>query len=170
MTQNILDEFWVNWDQKDWADKYVTMRRVARRLVESIPSKEDLNNLRDKTKNLQDTKDKCIITPSREWLEEQYPELKKEIEDNGGKAAIICFDATDEAAFSEAINVIVESDGELGYLVNNAGITNDKLDLRMKTEEFMDVVDAIADLEDTDITAVINTIEITTYKEYKETH
>lgn len=34
----------------------------------------------------------------------------------------------------------------------------------------MDVVDAIADLEDTDITAVINTIEITTYKEYKETH
>ncbi len=68
--------------------------------------------------------------------------LKKEIEDNGGKAAIICFDATDEAAFSEAINVIVESDGELGYLVNNAGITNDKLALRMKTEEFMDVVDA----------------------------
>ena len=68
--------------------------------------------------------------------------LKKEIEDNGGKAAIICFDATDEAAFSEAINVIVESDGELGYLVNNAGITNDKLALRMKTDEFMDVVDA----------------------------
>lgn len=68
--------------------------------------------------------------------------LKKEIEDNGGKAAIICFDATDEAAFSEAINVIVESDGELGYLVNNAGITNDKLALRMKTEEFMGVVDA----------------------------
>ncbi len=68
--------------------------------------------------------------------------LKKEIEDNGGKAAIICFDATDEAAFIEAINVIVESDGELGYLVNNAGITNDKLALRMKTDEFMGVVDA----------------------------
>ena len=81
MTQNILDEFWVNWDQKDWAAKYVTMSKVARRLVESIPSKEDLNNLRDKTENLQDTKDKCIITPSRELIEEQYPELKKEIEE-----------------------------------------------------------------------------------------
>lgn len=68
--------------------------------------------------------------------------LKKEIEDKGGKAAIIAFDATNEEAFVEAIKVIVESDGELSYLVNNAGITNDKLALRMKTEEFMGVIDA----------------------------
>ncbi|WP_104697765.1 MULTISPECIES: 3-oxoacyl-ACP reductase FabG [unclassified Helicobacter] len=68
--------------------------------------------------------------------------LKDEIEKNGGKAAIICFDATDEAAFSEAIAMIVQSDGELSYLVNNAGITNDKLALRMKVEDFMGVVDA----------------------------
>ncbi|MCE3038763.1 3-oxoacyl-ACP reductase FabG [Helicobacter anatolicus] len=68
--------------------------------------------------------------------------LKKEIEDKGGKAAIIAFDATNEEAFIEAIKVIVESDGELSYLVNNAGITNDKLALRMKTEEFMGVIDA----------------------------
>ena len=34
----------------------------------------------------------------------------------------------------------------------------------------MDVVDAIADLEDTDTVAVINTIQIVTYKEYTETH
>lgn len=33
--------------------------------------------------------------------------------------------------------------------------------------EGMDVVDAIADLEDTDTVATINTISITTYKEYK---
>ena len=77
MTQNILDEFWVNWDKKDWADKYVMMKKVARRLVESVPSKEDLNNLRAKTQNLQDTKDKCIITPNMKWIEEHYPELKK---------------------------------------------------------------------------------------------
>ncbi len=68
--------------------------------------------------------------------------VKKEIEDHGGKAAIICFDATNEEAFAEAIRIITESDGELSYLVNNAGITNDKLALRMKTEDFMNVIEA----------------------------
>ena len=38
--------------------------------------------------------------------------------------------------------MIVDSDGELSYLVNNAGITNDKLALRMKTSEFTDVINA----------------------------
>jgi 3-oxoacyl-[acyl-carrier protein] reductase len=33
-------------------------------------------------------------------------------------------------------------DGEISYLVNNAGITNDKLALRMKTEDFMSVINA----------------------------
>ena len=68
--------------------------------------------------------------------------LQKEIEQNGGQAAVIAFDATDEEAFVGAIKVIVESDGGLSYLVNNAGITNDKLAIRMSTEDFMSVVDA----------------------------
>ena len=68
--------------------------------------------------------------------------LKAEIESNGGKAAVICFDVTDENAFIEGLNVITQSDGELSYLVNNAGITNDKLAMRMKTDEFMGVIDA----------------------------
>ena len=38
--------------------------------------------------------------------------------------------------------MIVESDGELSYLVNNAGITNDKLALRMKLEDFTSVIEA----------------------------
>ena len=68
--------------------------------------------------------------------------LKKEIEQEGGKAAVIGFDATDEDAFVEAIKTIVNSDGEISYLVNNAGITNDKLAIRMKKEDFTSVVDA----------------------------
>lgn len=68
--------------------------------------------------------------------------LKSEIESNGGSAAVISFDATDEEAFIEAIKTITQSDGELSYLVNNAGITNDKLALRMKTSEFDGVVQA----------------------------
>lgn len=68
--------------------------------------------------------------------------LKSEIESKGGKAAVIKFDVTDEEAFIQGIQAIIQSDGELSYLVNNAGITNDKLALRMKTDEFMGVVDA----------------------------
>ncbi|MDA3056094.1 MULTISPECIES: 3-oxoacyl-ACP reductase FabG [unclassified Campylobacter] len=68
--------------------------------------------------------------------------LKNEIEKSGGKAAVIKFDATNEEEFANAINLIIESDGELSYLVNNAGITNDKLALRMKLEDFTSVIEA----------------------------
>lgn len=60
----------------------------------------------------------------------------------GGEADVIGFDVTDETAFVAATKTIVASDGELSYLVNNAGITKDKLAMRMKTDEFMDVINA----------------------------
>ena len=68
--------------------------------------------------------------------------VKETIEAAGGSAAVIGFDVSDEAAFIDAIKTIIDSDGELSYLVNNAGITNDKLALRMKTEDFMSVINA----------------------------
>ncbi len=68
--------------------------------------------------------------------------VKEEIESASGVAAVIGFDVSDEAAFIDAIKTIIDSDGELSYLVNNAGITNDKLALRMKTEDFMQVINA----------------------------
>lgn len=67
--------------------------------------------------------------------------LKEEIQSLGGTAAVIKFDATDEDEYIKGINLIIDTDGELSYLVNNAGITNDKLAIRMKTEEFKNVVD-----------------------------
>jgi 3-oxoacyl-[acyl-carrier protein] reductase len=68
--------------------------------------------------------------------------VKEMIEAAGGNAAVIGFDVSDEAAFIDAIKTIVDCDGELSYLVNNAGITNDKLALRMKTDDFMSVINA----------------------------
>jgi len=73
---------------------------------------------------------------------EMAEKLKEEIENNGGSAAVIGFDVSDEAAFVEAIKTIIDSDGELSYLVNNAGITNDKLAMRMSVEDFKKVIDA----------------------------
>ncbi len=68
--------------------------------------------------------------------------VKAEIEAAGGEAAVIGFDVSDEAAFIDAIKTIIDSDGEFSYLVNNAGITKDKLALRMKTDDFMSVINA----------------------------
>ncbi len=72
----------------------------------------------------------------------QADAIKEAIEAEGGRAAVIGFDVSDEAAFIDAVKTIIESDGELSYLVNNAGITNDKLALRMKTDDFMSVINA----------------------------
>lgn len=69
-------------------------------------------------------------------------DLKDQIEADGGSAAVVKFDATNEEDFIAAINLIIQSDGELSYLVNNAGITNDKLALRMSVDDFNSVIDA----------------------------
>lgn len=60
----------------------------------------------------------------------------------GGEAETIGFDVSDEKAFVDAIKSIIAADGELAYLVNNAGITKDGLAMRMKSEQFMDVINA----------------------------
>ena len=69
-------------------------------------------------------------------------DLKAQIEADGGSASVVKFDATNEEDFIAAINLIIQSDGELSYLVNNAGITNDKLALRMSVDDFNSVIDA----------------------------
>lgn len=69
-------------------------------------------------------------------------DLKAQIEADGGSAAVVKFDATNEEDFIAAINLIIQSDGELSYLVNNAGITNDKLALKMSVDDFNSVIDA----------------------------
>ncbi len=66
--------------------------------------------------------------------------VQEEIEAKGGKAAIIKADVTKEDEFNSAIKAIIDADGELSYLVNNAGITRDKLALRMSIEDFNDVI------------------------------
>jgi 3-oxoacyl-[acyl-carrier protein] reductase len=68
--------------------------------------------------------------------------VKFDIEAAGGTAAVIKGDVSIEADWKEMIKTIVDSDGGLSYLVNNAGITRDKLALRMSEADFNDVIDA----------------------------
>ena len=74
--------------------------------------------------------------------EAQANDVKSAIVEAGGTAEVIGFDVSNEEEFVGAIKNIVTTDGELSYLVNNAGITKDKLAMRMKTDEFMAVIDA----------------------------
>ncbi len=68
--------------------------------------------------------------------------VKDAIEAEGGSAAVIKGDVSIEADWSEMIKTIIDADGELSYLVNNAGITKDKLAIRMSVEDFDDVINA----------------------------
>ena len=68
--------------------------------------------------------------------------VQASIVEAGGEAEVIGFDVSDEKAFIDAIKTIIATDGEIAYLVNNAGITKDKLAMRMKTDEFMSVINA----------------------------
>ncbi|MEA1914212.1 MAG: 3-oxoacyl-ACP reductase FabG [Campylobacterota bacterium] len=68
--------------------------------------------------------------------------VKQSIEEAGGTAAVIKADVSIEAEFKEMIATIVQADGALAYLVNNAGITNDKLAIRMSMEDFDSVINA----------------------------
>jgi 3-oxoacyl-[acyl-carrier protein] reductase len=69
-------------------------------------------------------------------------EVMQEIVDTGGSAAVIKGDVSLEDDWKEMIKTIIDSDGALSYLVNNAGITKDKLAIRMSVDDFDDVINA----------------------------
>ncbi len=68
--------------------------------------------------------------------------VKNEIEAAGGSAAVIKGDVSIEADWKDMIKTIVDADGAISYLVNNAGITKDKLAIRMSVDDFDDVINA----------------------------
>lgn len=69
-------------------------------------------------------------------------DILSQIQSKNKKAAVIKFDATNEDEFKSAIQTIIDCDGELSYLVNNAGITDDKFAIRMSVQDFQNVIQA----------------------------
>jgi 3-oxoacyl-[acyl-carrier protein] reductase len=63
-------------------------------------------------------------------------DVVKGIEDRGGKAAFFPVDVTDFRMVGEAVDVVAKEMGKVSNLVNNAGITLDKLLVRMKEEDW----------------------------------
>lgn len=64
----------------------------------------------------------------------------KEIEESGGAAFTSKFDVADFDVVHEEVDKIIEKFGGLHILINNAGITQDTLLMRMKEEDWDDVI------------------------------
>ena len=71
---------------------------------------------------------------------EKLEAVREEIESAGGSAVARGCDVSDGDALAAAVEAVAEEEGRLDILVNNAGITRDNLLLRMKDEEFDDLV------------------------------
>ena len=71
---------------------------------------------------------------------EKAEEVKSTIESNGGAADIYQCNVSDFAAVETMVKYVVKAHGSLDILVNNAGITKDNLIMKMKEEDFDDVI------------------------------
>lgn len=72
---------------------------------------------------------------------EELEKVKKEIQEN--KVAVLAVKG-DVSSFEECeklVEQVIEKFGKIDVLVNNAGITKDKLLMRMKKEDFEQVID-----------------------------
>lgn len=72
---------------------------------------------------------------------ERAEKLQETIEENGGTAHLIQADVSDYDQAAELVKSSYKKMGGLDVLVNNAGITRDKLLLRMKEEDWDQVLD-----------------------------
>jgi 3-oxoacyl-[acyl-carrier protein] reductase len=67
-------------------------------------------------------------------------ETRHRIETTGGEATICCFDVADAQGTAQAFEAILDDRGRIDILVNNAGVTRDNLMLRMKEEDWQQVL------------------------------
>ena len=72
---------------------------------------------------------------------EELENTKKEIEANGVKCLAVQGDVSNFEDCERFVKEIIEEYGRIDVLVNNAGITKDTLLMRMKKEEFEQVID-----------------------------
>ena len=87
---------------------------------------------------------KLAVSGADTILVDMSPEIddvRKEIEGMNQKCLTFQVDVTDLEAIYAMVNNIIEELGEIHILVNNAGITQDNLFMRMKPEQWSKVID-----------------------------
>jgi 3-oxoacyl-[acyl-carrier protein] reductase len=71
---------------------------------------------------------------------EQLEELDKVVKEAGFSVITKCVDITDTAQFIQTLESLADEHGGIGILVNNAGITRDKLMMQMDEVDFDKVI------------------------------
>ncbi len=71
---------------------------------------------------------------------EQLGELEKVVKDAGHTVVTKCVDITKSDELANVLEALASEHGGIGILVNNAGITRDKLMMQMKDEDFDSVI------------------------------
>ena len=74
------------------------------------------------------------------YSKEKAEQVKAKIEAAGGKAMIWQCQVSDFAGCEEMVNAVIEQYGRLDILINNAGITRDRMLVKMSEEEFDEVI------------------------------
>nr|WP_320132264.1 3-oxoacyl-[acyl-carrier-protein] reductase [uncultured Holophaga sp.] len=82
-----------------------------------------------------------VVVASLAFTEEDMKRVVAEIVAAGGKADYVAINMTDGESVRAAIATTLERHKALHILVNNAGVTKDKLMIQMKEEEFDFVMD-----------------------------
>ncbi|HEY6329244.1 MAG TPA: 3-oxoacyl-[acyl-carrier-protein] reductase [Blastocatellia bacterium] len=72
---------------------------------------------------------------------EQAEALESEIKEAGGRCLAFQADVADAAAAETVVRTVKSEFGSIDYLVNNAGITRDKLIMMMSVEDWSAVID-----------------------------
>ena len=72
--------------------------------------------------------------------DEKAEEVVNLIKKSGGKAHKLKFDVSREESVSVAFEEIIKINGTIDILINNAGITRDGLLMRMKSEQWDEVL------------------------------
>jgi len=80
------------------------------------------------------------IVAGLDIIADQLRDLEDAVKEAGFEVLTRCVDITDTARLTEVLNGLASEHGGIGVLVNNAGITRDKLMIQMDDEDFDKVI------------------------------
>ncbi len=83
----------------------------------------------------------CFVYVNYQSNETAARQTLEEIANIGGKGELLAFDVTNEADAQKAVARILEEKQAIDILVNNAGIKKDGLMIRMKNDQWQNVLD-----------------------------
>jgi len=80
------------------------------------------------------------IVAGLDIIEDQFKDLEQAVKEAGFEVMTRCLDITQTAKLTEVLDSLASDYGGIGILVNNAGITRDKLMIQMDDEDFDKVI------------------------------